>query len=480
MDVAIEPSAFILQHLAELQSRIAQTEQFLRLLGNQVPKLQISILNNKPYFFVLENNHLWIGEKLIFAKGHLERALFKNWMRKQWTYAFVHDELAEDVLADLFYVVAFGRLEIQDPVSLRHIQYEPTQWPQVLQSVQGYCDSPWRASEHYEFCLNIKSSQSVMSSQVLERSLRPLLSDAMIQSFYQLRWPDRLEFVLKIGEIFKTQHLTELPLFKNLLFQFNHEQNQMRTIMTLVEASEYLKNMNRFFSSSALVQTSPAYRQFVTGLGQQVLNHGFTETFTELNFDLVFVSENKIRPESPLLAQFQTIQKKFPQTRIALKDKENVWILPSRYALPLRSFGKIKADHAIIEQCTSFSFQNVLGFAEEFQRVLLVGTCQPNQTRNYTGFLREGAAGFARLNPQTSFVQIHVPSALVKKEELASVQNIFEFLQDRDSHDRIFQSLGWQELKWNETLNAYAPRAYIDAIELFRNIRIAPIESKTN
>jgi hypothetical protein len=480
MDVAILPNEFILQNLEGLQNRIVDSERFLRLLGKKIPKLQISILKNKPYFFVLENNHLWIGEKLVFASGHLERALFKNWMRSQWAHTFVHHELAEDVLADLFYVAAFGQLEIQDPAGLRQIQYEPTTWPQVLQSVQGYCDSPWRSSEHYEFCLNIKPSQSVISSQVLERSLRPLLSAAMIESFHQLSISDRLEFALRMAEIFTSPHLTQLPVVKNNLFPLSNEQNQMRTMLTLVEASEYLKNMSRFFSSSSLVQRSTAYRQFVTGLGQQILKSGFTETFSELNFDLLFTSETKIHVGSPTLAQFQEIQKKFPQTRIALKDKENIWILPSRYSLPLKSLGRIKADRAIIEQCTSLSFENILSYDEDFQRVLLVGTCQANQVRNYSGFMREGAAGFARLNPYTSFVQIHIPSAMLKKEELTPVQNIFEFLKNRDSHDQIFQSLGWQELKWNQSLNAYTPRAYVDAIELFRDKRIEAKESKAN
>ncbi|MFN8943145.1 MAG: hypothetical protein ACK5WZ_00810 [Pseudobdellovibrionaceae bacterium] len=479
-DIEVSPSTFVIKQLAEVQMRISAGEQFLRLLGHQPAKLQISILKEKPLFFVLEKNHLWIGEKLFFSRGHLERALFKNWMRGQWATTFVHSDLVEDVLSDLFYIAAFGKMDLEDPVTKRQIQYESAKWPQVLQSVQGYCGSPWRASEHYEFCSEIKSSQSVMSSEVLERSLRPLLTESMQKSLYHLKLADRLEFMKNVGLIFQQRHTSDLALFKNFLFQFNHEQNQMRTVMTLVEASEYLKNINLFFSSSELTKKSPAYRQFIAGMGQQILAHGFSETFSELNFDIVFVSENRVEPNSVILAQFQNLQKRNPSLRMAVKDKENIWILPSRYSLPLESFGKIRAERAIVEQCTSFSFSNVLEQAEEFQRVLMVGTCQPSKTRNYLGYIKEGAKGFARMNPDVSFVQVHVPSALMKKDELISVQNIFEFLKNRESMNPLFLTLGWQEIKWNQALNVYSPKAFIDAIELFRDSQTMPQPTKQN
>lgn len=479
-DIAVSPSQFVLKNMEQIQNRINFVERFLRMLGHQPEKLQISVLKDKPHFFVLENNHLWIGEKMLLSQGHLERAIFKNWMRARWKYIFVHNELTEDVLSDLLYVAAHGRMELEDPVTGRNIQYEPTHWPQVLQSVQGYCGSPWRASEHYEFCANIKPSQSVMSSEVLERSLRALITESMLKSFYRLKLADRLELMKHIGDIFETKHSADLPVFKNFLFQFNHEQNQMKSVMTLVEASEYLKNMNLFFASSELTKDSQAYRQFISGIGQEVLAHGFNETFSDLSFDLLFSSENKLTSESPMLVQFQNLQRRFPYLRIGVKDSENIWILPSRYSLPLKSFGRIRAERAVIEQCTSFSFRNVLGYAEEYQRVLMVGTCQSDQVRNYSGFIKEGAAGFARLNPQISFVQIHIPSALLKKEELVVVQNVFDFLKNREQMESVYQSLGWQELKWNQSLNAYSPKAYIDAIELFRDGAARSMESKPN
>ncbi len=479
-DITVHPSPFILKNMDEIQSRVQSVERFLKMLGHQPEKIQISVLRDKPHFFVLENNHLWIGEKLLFAQGHLERAIFKNWMRSRWKYIFVHNELTEDVLSDLLYVASHGRMELEDPVTERNIQYEPTRWPEVLQSVQGYCASPWRASEHYEFCDNIKPSQSVMSSKVLERSLRPLITESMLQSFYRLKLSDRLELMQHIGDIFETKHSADLPVFKNFLFQFNHEQNQMKSVMTLVEASEYLKNMNLFFASSELTKASQAYRQFISGMGQEILAHGFSETFSELSFDLLFASENKINSKSAVLDQFQKLQRQYPHLRIGVRDGESIWILPSRYPLPLKSFGKIRAERAIIEQCTSFSFRNVLNYAEDYQRVLMVGTCQFDQLRNYSGFIKDGAAGFARLNLQASFIQVHLPSALLKKEELVTVQNVFDFLKNREQMEPIYQSLGWQELKWNQSLNAYSPKAYIDAIELFRDKVSHPIEAKPN
>lgn len=46
--------------------------------------------------------------------------------------------------------------------------------------------------------------------------------------------------------------------------------------------------------------------------------------------------------------------------------------------------------------------------------------------------------------------------------------DVLSVIQKRDLNDPIFKTLGWQELQWSRTLDAYQPRAQLDAIEWFR------------
>ncbi|MNL75174.1 hypothetical protein D3C87_2009320 [compost metagenome] len=56
----------------------------------------------------------------------------------------------------------------------------------------------------------------------------------------------------------------------------------------------------------------------------------------------------------------------------------------------------------------------------------------------------------------------------MKKQELETVSNVFDFIQKRDVDNPSFKGLGWQEVRWDEKASAYQPKAYVDAIEWFR------------
>ena len=94
--------------------------------------------------------------------------------------------------------------------------------------------------------------------------------------------------------------------------------------------------------------------------------------------------------------------------------------------------------------------------------------CEPKAEVHYKEYLKSGAEGFALENTGMSFVQFHLPSLLMKREQLASVLNVQDFIKKRDVENPSFRSLGWQEVRFSQTANAYQPKAYVDAIEWFR------------
>jgi hypothetical protein len=98
----------------------------------------------------------------------------------------------------------------------------------------------------------------------------------------------------------------------------------------------------------------------------------------------------------------------------------------------------------------------------------VVDHCEKDKKISFKRFLAEGAEGFGAENKGIAFVQFHLPSLLMKKTELQSVANVFDFIQKRDPDSASFRSLGWREIHWNEQASAYQPRAFVDAIEWFR------------
>ncbi len=48
------------------------------------------------------------------------------------------------------------------------------------------------------------------------------------------------------------------------------------------------------------------------------------------------------------------------------------------------------------------------------------------------------------------------------------VTNVFDLVSKRQLDNPVFQSLGWQEIKYSQASEAYFPKAFIDAIEWFR------------
>ncbi|MNT26742.1 hypothetical protein D3C72_1623350 [compost metagenome] len=163
-----------------------------------------------------------------------------------------------------------------------------------------------------------------------------------------------------------------------------------------------------------------------------------------------------------------SLAKNRPSIHIALRDKKNIWMLPSQDPLPIASFDRIRATRTIVEKCGGFDFNYVLGFSSATEKLLVVEKCKSKKDVNYGRYLKEGAEGFASENKGIAFIQFHLPSLAMKSGALVAGKNVFDLIKAPESSNSVVQSLGWQEIKWNEQAAAYHPKAFIDAIEWFR------------
>jgi hypothetical protein len=108
-------------------------------------------------------------------------------------------------------------------------------------------------------------------------------------------------------------------------------------------------------------------------------------------------------------------------------------------------------------------------FFQKAEKLMLVNECDQTVDYNFDSLFRDGIKGFIGKNHKFNFVQLHVPSLEMIKNDLAPSQNFFELVKTRDINRKEFKTLGWSKIQWKNDLHAYRPEAVIDAIEYFRN-----------
>lgn len=454
-------STYFHQNIKSISTRIQMMERILEHIEPFSRKVHVTIFEDRPYLFRVQGHHIYIGQALLEAPGHLEKALAKAWYRERHGHLFVNEELMEEVLTDLLLFLQEGDLNMGDPDTHIKTALHRAKWPYVLKTTPAYCESPWKNSEHYAICKKPLESQEDLSGRVVQLSLRPLLTSSWIASYKSLPLAQKNSLIKSIPQLLRGGHNPELPIVPVA-------QGVGRNSFPLHEAAEAVKNINLFVSTSHVMKNSEAHRLFITEVSRELRKIGFQDVFAEAHFDLLFVSAGALNEDSLILRHFMKLAKSQPQIHIALRDANNIWMLPAKYPIPVKSFGQMKAGKTIVEKCGGFDFNFVMEFAESTEKLLVVESCDQMRELQFTRYLKQGAEGFASQNKGVAFVQFHLPSLVMKKSELTHVRNVFELIQQREVESKVFQSLGWQEIKWSEQAAAYYPKAYIDAIEWFR------------
>lgn len=454
-------NSYFNNQLADLSYRVQQIERILEGMEPFEQKVQIMVFEDRPYLFRIQDHHIYIGAKLLEAPGHLEKALAKVWFRERNAALFAQQDLMEEITTDFLVYLLAGDLDVGDPSTKIKTAVRKVKWPYAVKSVQGYCDSPWKQSEHYSACQDKAESNSALIEQAHEISLRPLLTASWIRAYQGLSLKERFRFAQAIPLLLRSGHSPELPV-AGMSVEFKAEET------ILLRMAEAIKNINSYISGSDATKGSAVLRSFVAKFAIELQSIGFKEALIDASFDILYLSKEPLNEKSEVFQQFAKIAEGNSKIQIALRDEENLWMLPVKYPLPAKSFGKIKAKRTVVEKCGGYDFSYVMDYADITEKLLVVEHCDKDYRVQYTRYMNEGAEGFGTQNSGVTFVQFHLPSLLMKKSDLQLVPNVFEFIQKRDVESASFKSLGWQEIHWSKQANAYQPKAFVDAIEWFR------------
>jgi hypothetical protein len=442
----------------QLETRIENVSVFLRNIEPFNKNIQIRINELQPIIFKITDHQIEIGAQLLASPLHFERALMKIWLQERLKKDLHSQQLFVEVAADFLLFAANGSLEIEDPVLKVKTKIGGVRWPQVLKSRDGYCESPWKASEHYTDCAQIKDSEVLNSELLLSMSLRPLMTSVWIKAYSDLSFKEQSHFLNLLPRYLQTQQLSSEKAIEMVMGDTHPLKQGMMNI----------KKMTDLMNSSSLIQNEFEYREFYSRVASNLQQSGVTDSFAEAYFDYLFEYPETISVKSTLFTNLEKVAVQFPQLQIAIKDKDQIWILPGHSSLPLQSFDQIHSQQHIFLACLGLKEIEMKQFFNHTEKLLLIKGCDQDKNTDYQALVSDGIQNFSRKNKHLAFIQFHLPSFESKAKELLHIKNFFDLVQSRDVSKPEFQTLGWSQIQWYEDSQAYKPQAVVDAIEMFR------------
>lgn len=447
----------------------ANSEKVVFLLNSIKPfknKLTLRLHEDRPLMYSIDKNQIDIGTQFAQSANHLSRAIIKSWILENKNNSKINTDLFNESMTDLILFIATGKIEIEDPTDKVRTKLGSVKWPQVIKTNNSYCASAWKLSEHAESCFNQKRVTSLLQDSQDELaafySLRPLLTSALINSYAEMDFKSRQMLVQKLAMLINSIYLPADKAIESMLTDTNPIHNG-------------IININKFTDlilSSTVKSRSEIY-QFYTGINQQLQQLGVTESFAEAYFDYIIEYDGEINQQSTFYKLLNSAAAKNSNVQIALKDSKNVWILPSIVALPLKVFNKIRSKQTLLIGCKKNNNIQVSHFFQKTEKLMLINECHQNLSYDFNALFEKGITNFISKNHQFSFVQLHIPSIEMIKEQLANdlkiTENYFELVKNRDVNKKEFKTFGWTQVQWNKDLQAYRPKAVVDAIEYFRN-----------
>jgi len=410
--IRVPYSSYFEQNKEQLEDRIESVLLFLNKIEPLQNRFKITINETRPIEFSIADNNLHIGSGLLDSAGHLERGIFKMWLAERVNNKFDQQNLFSEVAADFLFYAYTGSLNIEDPLAKVKTKLGVARWPSVLKSKEGYCESPWKISEHYLSCGSIELENELSSQAVLALSLRPLLTSVWVKSYSEMSRRGQIQFLSQFSRYLKTQNLNSEKVIETL----------MTDAHPLKQGMINIKSITDFLNSSNLVQSQKEFREFYARLAINLQQSGVNDSFAEAYFDYLFEYPDSLSTKSEFFKSLTNLANKNPNLQIAVKDQDQIWILPTQSSLPLKTFDQIKTQQQIYFACVGLKDIHIDQFFNQAEKLLLVKGCEQNKKLDFASLISGGVRGFSTQNKNLAFIQFHLPSFEMKAKELAHIK----------------------------------------------------------
>jgi hypothetical protein len=434
------------QSQVEVSRRLQRVERFIESIATFDEKIRITVFENRSATYKVMGHDIYLSEDLFNTPGPLEKGLLKVWFREKANALILDHPLVEETFTDLLDFAIQGHLDIVDPILQEPLSGENAKWPFVAMTLSSYCQSEWRQVEHFQFCASLTKSEN---KNLVSASLRPLLTQALIDSFLKLRQDERRQFLEKIPTF-----LQSLDLEENGIGFTSLEESQQSLVDLSSELSGILRSMERHAPSEkwvGLVRSGLARR-------------GFSEQPLDANIDLMVV----LKDISGAKFFAEPLWLRNPGKSILGYDSNNLYLLPNIEGLRKNMLGNVLAQTVLYVYCGALTVSDLESFFTKTTRVLAVHSCEQELNWRLDGIFQGDIEKLAKQNPELKFMDLHLPSlALALKLKKVEPQQKLALLGD-SSLELIRKHLGWKSSEFDPNLKFYRVESDIEAIRFYR------------
>ncbi len=443
------------ENLLPLNLRLQRLESALSLFSNPERGLQVVLFKEKENIQILQGRTIYISENLLQKDGLFESLIVQGWLREMNPLFFEKNSLLVEALTENFLYSAYGEKSFE---KIRTEKSQSRNWFLQMASVgDENCLKKQRLTDKFNLCLD--------GSRPLWMDTQRFAVQSWMSVFKSLPWNEKIPFLKELIKIVKRVNIDPL---KEGTLDLDLQKADL--------SPEELAHNNLKLLINVLAQSNPGtddvlFQKFLVRLGSIFQKEGLQDIVEDSTLSLVYFVEEQLSKDSTLYLSMMELSRKNPNEKIAMLDQKKVWFFPSGLSLPRESLRWVKSKQMVFQTCRPLNMAQIQQFAVVSDRFLLIKNCDSAVIPQLAQFLKKGPEGFAIQNTSLAFVHFHLPSLMMKKDKVDAKQDVFELLgrrQSQGSQDSISTVFGWQQLEWKKDLQAYSPRAYVDAINLFR------------
>ncbi|MEZ0392957.1 MAG: hypothetical protein ACAH59_12125 [Pseudobdellovibrionaceae bacterium] len=445
----VDYDANLVTQTRKLGPRLQQLEKYFEWLGPLKSKIHLTVIAGPGEHFRIQGREIIISESILNSEGQLEKAVFRFWFRERAPLTLQSQQLVEESLTDFLYYSFAGALDLQEPLTQISLdQDEDARWPRVLSNQKGYCDSLWKSNEHLRICQDALIERSENEIELL--TLRPLITQSLIESYKELSTQDRIEVLRFIALNFKSFQFDE----KNFGVTYLERKRQ-----SYYQAISHLENWVYFFNqlgrSSASVQRLSQFFQ------KTLKQRGFDEAMPEARLDLLVFADALNEKQ---IQEILTETKAHPHALIGIESKGKIQMGAASVPLSLQLLGEVRSPRAVYFHCGIPKLQELESLSRKIEKLTFINACGQSQFR-FDGLFNSGIEGFARQNPKVKFAEFHLPSLILAVEKLKG-KNPIDYLKQNQTGS--LAPIGWGDPKYDQSVDAYRAQSVIEAIDWYR------------
>lgn len=385
--VGFDPLLF--EDAKNLKLRFQKLEPLLGQLGDLKERSLWTVLESQKSRFRIQGRQVFISDDLLYQTDVVEKAIFKIWYKERIHRDQLDFTLLEESLTD--FLVALTK---------RSSSNYDGRWPRALMTFKDYCYSSYRYLEHTQMCEKlIQEDSETRIGQLAVPSLRPLLSQVLLETFYALPMERQLQFLSQLGRAIAS--LSENGNIQNV----SSDSEKIDSKRDMVYAAESIKRWAKQIGRLAPIDWGEDF--FYSQVLLSLEKRGFTDSYQVSSFDWLFDIEEF---NNEKLDSFNELAMKKRELNLALRDNEQIWFLPNKNPISAELLGKIKIFRLVKVSCNWPEEKDFTDESHIVEHVLWIKSCDEEKEISFSELLNSGVKAFSTRNSKIQFMSLHLPS----------------------------------------------------------------------